>query len=78
MRPNVSVVKAPTIYLLGKKCKDEDEARMLMQEAIWFTYRTNFLVSERYHSDIGWGCLIRVGQMLLAASLLKYIRSQKL
>lgn len=41
---------------------------------MWITYRKDFpeLVESKHISDTGWGCMIRVGQMLLASALKKY------
>jgi len=43
-----------------------------VKDIIWFTYRSQFKVTEEMSSDTGWGCLPRVGQMILAASLKRY------
>lgn len=42
------------------------------QEIIWFTYRKHINISYSIHSDVGWGCLIRVAQMAMAEALRKY------
>ena len=41
---------------------------------IWLTYRhgISFSTSPIYTSDIGWGCMIRSGQMLLAQTLYRH------
>jgi len=38
---------------------------------IWITYRSKFppLLSSRYSSDAGWGCMIRTTQMMMATAL---------
>jgi cysteine protease ATG4 len=46
----------------------------------WITYRSGFpaLVNEEngasYVSDTGWGCMVRVGQMLFAEVIKHYKR----
>lgn len=44
-----------------------------MKKIIWFSYRKLPGLTKDMHSDTGWGCLIRVGQMALAAGLKKYL-----
>jgi hypothetical protein len=36
---------------------------------IWFSYRNIPGLAKNINCDTGWGCLIRVGQMALAAGL---------
>ncbi|OMJ95099.1 hypothetical protein SteCoe_1640 [Stentor coeruleus] len=66
-----------SVYLLGKeyKCKPPmkkiyKELKKNIKEIVWVTYRTGIREFEGekgkvYNSDSGWGCTIRVGQMLL-------------
>mgnify|MGYP000938070232 CR=1 FL=1 len=42
------------------------------QEVIWFTYRSSIPISADIHSDVGWGCLVRVAQMAWAHALLRH------
>jgi len=39
---------------------------------IWLTYRSNFPPIEptTYTTDMGWGCMLRTGQMLLAQAFI--------
>ena len=68
-----------TIYYLGKEIKFNtnnlhQQIKLLYEQfnqTPWFTYRSGF--PEIYHdikgtyvTDTGWGCMIRVGQMLFA------------
>jgi Peptidase family C54 len=41
---------------------------------LWFTYRGNFarILPSQYTTDLGWGCLIRTGQMMLAHAFVCY------
>ena len=73
--------RTPTV-LLGKMFPETEDVRELearfeqeFREIIWCTYRSGFEAIRRieegelkaeYTSDVGWGCTLRVGQMLIA------------
>jgi hypothetical protein len=38
---------------------------------VWFTYRKKLGLTSKINSDVGWGCLLRVGQMVLMQGLLR-------
>lgn len=42
---------------------------------VWCTYRSGFsrLGSQGYTSDMGWGCMLRTGQMVLAQALTRHL-----
>ncbi|EFA84441.1 autophagy protein 4 [Heterostelium album PN500] len=42
---------------------------------LWFSYRKDFAPIENTNitTDIGWGCMVRTGQMLLARALLRHL-----
>jgi cysteine protease ATG4 len=51
------------------------EAKQIVRKIMWFSYRKNIHIKNEkndYKSDVGWGCLARVGQMALASALNKY------
>jgi hypothetical protein len=47
-------------------------AELILNKIVWFTYREKIKIAEDLNSDVGWGCLPRVGQMVMAQALLKY------
>jgi cysteine protease ATG4 len=57
----------------GRKFSSVEECMKAHRELIWFTYKKNFKISLRFHSDIGWGCLIRVAQMAMAEALRRFL-----
>jgi len=78
-----------TAYLLGKEFSsnpanlNEVNARLAQtfKEIIWITYRSGFpeLLKDcgydsSFVTDTGWGCMIRVGQMLFAEILKNYLK----
>ena len=80
----VNLGKPKECYLFGKYYEiydkiDDPKNKFLKtyQDIIWFTYRKNFpillddklLSSDYYVNDTGWGCMIRVCQMMMAETL---------
>lgn len=75
------------IFILGQKFESiQPEKRIYknikqeLTEVIWVTYRCNFhkmIGGKEFTSDSGWGCTLRVGQMLLMNSLKKHFRLSK-
>ncbi|OMJ90812.1 hypothetical protein SteCoe_6794 [Stentor coeruleus] len=71
------MINENSVYLMGKeyKCspfikKVYKELKKNIKEIVWVTYRAGIREFESengrvYNSDSGWGCTIRVGQMLL-------------
>lgn len=70
------------IYVTGVRFKIEEaekkeaaNARMrgYLESHIWFSYRANFnryIQNTKLSNDIGWGCMIRCGQMLLCRTIM--------
>eukprot|EP00474_Spongospora_subterranea_P011711 CRZ12169.1 hypothetical protein [Spongospora subterranea] len=46
-----------------------NEARSCVRSMIWMTYRSGFPPISSFHSDSGWGCMIRTGQMMMANTI---------
>lgn len=61
-----------TILLFGKSYAREEGLRMF-RSIIWLTYRADFpSINGELLTDAGWGCMIRVGQMLMAQALRRH------
>ncbi|MFH4979762.1 hypothetical protein AB6A40_006471 [Gnathostoma spinigerum] len=64
------------VYLLGQ-CFETTEGLASVQEYVtsllWFTYRRNFpaIGGTGPSTDVGWGCMLRCGQMLLGQALIR-------
>ena len=67
-----------SIYLLGT-CYNISQEHFLFwahfRSLLWMTYRTDFeAIHDTIHtSDIGWGCMVRSGQAMLAYTLCLHI-----
>ena len=61
------------IYILGTYYPFEDITKII-KGFIYITYRSNFtkIADTDLVSDIGWGCTIRSGQMLLANTFIRH------
>ncbi len=42
------------------------------KKIIWFTYKSKLQINEQVHTDVGWGCLLRVTQMAMAQALTRF------
>lgn len=83
--------KKACIYLLGDKYESDegDKSKDIVasfSNILWFSYRKNFPklihkklpATESYISDTGWGCMIRVCQMMFAECLKRCYISQQI
>lgn len=61
--------------MLGQKYACYEQAEEEFRRLFWFTYRKEMKICGEIRTDLGWGCLIRVGQMLLANSLKRYFEN---
>ena len=63
------------IVIQGKKYSNRSQAKKAVKEILWFSYRKGFNIMDAYKSDVGWGCLVRVGQMALGSALRKFFQT---
>jgi cysteine protease ATG4 len=54
--------------ILGQMFDSENDVKLAVEARSWFTYRSGFskIGNSNLTSDAGWGCAVRVGQMLLS------------
>jgi hypothetical protein len=69
-RDNNSDQDQGTVTILGRTYSGLNDAEFLddFRSRLWITYRYNYppIKPSHYTSDVGWGCMLRSGQMLLA------------
>ena len=58
----------------SKKIDNKSEMKDYASQIPWMSYRDGFVSVDGYCSDTGWGCMIRVAQMMIAHTLMKHIR----
>ncbi len=58
--------------IFGEVIEDKMIAKQRLGKIIWFTYREKLMIAEDINSDVGWGCMPRVGQMVLAQALCRH------
>lgn len=61
-----------SFVIFGEVILDKMIAKQRLAKIIWFTYREKLKIAEDINSDVGWGCMPRVGQMVLAQALLHH------
>lgn len=66
----------PTKYRLinwAKEIESKTEMHDYVSQFPWITYRDGFIPVDGWWSDTGWGCMIRVAQMMIAHTLMRHI-----
>lgn len=58
------------------KIEDEDEFKNVVSSFPWISYRSDFKEIGDFTTDSGWGCMIRVGQMMLAYTFMQVEKSR--
>jgi len=53
------------------KMSDKDKFTAKIKLFPWLSYRSNFKEINQLTTDSGWGCMIRVGQMMIAYTILQ-------
>jgi len=76
--PGAHTFSSSPVWLLGRVFEPlEERIQREWSSIIWCSYRSNFstaLHGDRFFSDSGWGCMLRVCQMQLAEGLKRCCR----
>lgn len=71
------------IYIAGERFRAKEDEGLesankamwqFMKTTLWFSYKYNWAIyipGTKLDNDVGWGCMIRCGQMLLSSAILK-------
>jgi cysteine protease ATG4 len=58
------------VTIFGNTFDSNQEAKIVYSSILWFTYREGLhFKGASITSDVGWGCMLRVGQMAMAEAL---------
>eukprot|EP00051_Salpingoeca_urceolata_P001441 m.41060 g.41060 ORF g.41060 m.41060 type:complete len:743 (+) comp11425_c0_seq2:519-2747(+) len=69
-------------WLSPASASDEEQPHVVqllrdIKSRFYFSYRQGFSAMGGYTSDVGWGCMLRSGQMLLAEALVVHLLSRQ-
>mmetsp|Transcript_19965 Transcript_19965/g.54773 ORF Transcript_19965/g.54773 Transcript_19965/m.54773 type:complete len:521 (-) Transcript_19965:577-2139(-) len=69
---------APQASVLSSSFSSGLHAEAAVRSCLWFTYRSGFdpIPATQFTSDAGWGCMMRSGQMIVGAALLRLKRAE--
>jgi cysteine protease ATG4 len=60
-------------WILGRQYRKKKDIEAAISNIVWLTYREH-ISGKLVQSDVGWGCMIRVGQMLLAETFRRHLK----